>query len=215
MTRFAMALVFTTMTAAVPAYSDEQSRRPSSPPPEFAAATLLEDGTLKLEYTRFSLGLAPRETKVVEVDKVIDGKPVKEKMSVFETWKTFEPDHETKMLRCGFKLVRGGVTLDDNAVKEALKHRTEVVVAEWGPDLDPFYVQFLKPDATVLVLDLWEPLREDVFKDPREFMKRKAKEMNAHQLLGPVGPVPFQQVAPPLEEPKAAKDEPSDAADSR
>ena len=73
MTRFAMALVFTTMTAAVPAYSDEQLRRPSSPPPEFAAATLLEDGTLKLEYTRFSLGLAPRETKVVEVDKVIDG----------------------------------------------------------------------------------------------------------------------------------------------
>jgi hypothetical protein len=226
MTRFAVAFAIATMTVVAPARADEQLRRPSTPPPEFAFATLLEDGTVKLEYTRFSFGYAPRETKVVEVEKVIDGKPVRKKVSVFETRKSFEPDHKTMMLGCspldttgtrasapanlGFKVIRGGVALGEAAAKEALKHGTEVVVAEWGPELDPFYMQFLKPDVTVLVLDNSTALGEDTFPEVREFWKRKQKEMDAR--FPGHG---FQPLATPLQEPEAGKDEQRDAADSR
>ncbi len=213
MARFAIAFTIVTMTVAAPARADEQFRRPSTPPPEFAFATVLEEGTLKLEHTRFSIGHAPRERKAIEVEKVIDGKPVKQKQVIFETWKSFEPDHATIMFSGGFEVIRSGVKLDAAAAKEALKHRIEVVVAEWGPELDPFYMQFLKPDVTVLVLDRSTALGEDEFPEVKELnglFKRKQKEWDA-PFPGPG----FPPLGIPRPEAEAGKDERSDAADSR
>jgi hypothetical protein len=205
MARFAIAFAIVTMAVAAPARADEQLRRPSTPPPEFAFATVLEDGTLKLEHTRFSVGHAPREMKAIEVEKVIDGKPVRQKQVIFETWKSFEPDHATIMFRGGFEVIRSGVKLDAAAAKEALKHRTEVVVAEWGAELDPFYVQFLKPDVTVLVLDNSTALGEDKFPGFNDLVKRKKKELDAQFPRPGFQPDPL---ALPLQEPEAGKDEP-------
>lgn len=135
---FCLAVVCCLIT--VPAFGVDP---PKTPPPEMGEAALVEDGHLKLGIASLYRHLVTKE-----VQKIVDGVPRTEQVSVLY-WGKGERAFDVPP--AGYLVMTiGGQRLDEAAVKKLFADKTPILVSMHGKRIDPNYVAVFKPETPVL-----------------------------------------------------------------